>query len=690
MGRQPTARGRKLASLGLLVVGLLGLAHPAWALEELVFSPPAQLTNTTSGEVHDQLSSSSSGSRIAFIRQTGGTTALYTADPFRATAGYNVVRRPAGGGSGQYANPVIVDGGVTYQSTGTGRVETYLMRLPSEAVTQLTNNEPGSGAALLPINPASRVSRASATEDTDLVVYSSSQDGNPEIYVYDPAANRTYQVTNTTSGSNLHPVVASLYEPSGTAIAFLSNANLTGNNADGNYEVHLTIVQELDPDDCDGPTPPPDCDGAYDNTPPRFEPALSDQTVDEGQAVSFTVTGVDDDADELYLSATIENWAALGLASNRLSELGATLVTCDVEVDDACDPSVAAFSWQTGYTHGGRDYQLTFTADDGIDTGSQTITIRVNNINQVPVVNLSGSSVIRVGTGSSYSVLAQDTDGDPLSVTAVTLPSGATLSIDVNQPGYVQGTIPWSPTTPGTYTLTVRATDGTTPVLGSLDVQVVNNQDPELYLFPGIVAEGSALSLQIQALDPDGDPLTFSIVPGTIPAGAVFKPGLQLFSWVPWFNQAGTYTVGILVTDCRPGVTPPNCATTPVRGDLEIVVTDFPETDAIFSGTPGWAVLVPSGGSALLSVSVVNTGLETWTSTSGIALQTDGYYGSGEASMPAPVSLPAGQTVSTGQTATFTVRVVEPDSYAYVRWQMTQDGVPFGSATGWTTLVPES
>ncbi|HRD90794.1 MAG TPA: putative Ig domain-containing protein, partial [Accumulibacter sp.] len=60
--------------------------------------------------------------------------------------------------------------------------------------------------------------------------------------------------------------------------------------------------------------------------------------------------------------------------------------------------------------------------------------------------------------------------------------------------------------------------------------------------------EGETLSLPIIAADADGDPLTLTV--RNLPPGAVFDAGSGLLTWVPGYDQAGTYDpVTLVVSD---------------------------------------------------------------------------------------------------------------------------------------------
>ena len=54
------------------------------------------------------------------------------------------------------------------------------------------------------------------------------------------------------------------------------------------------------------------------------------------------------------------------------------------------------------------------------------------------------------------------------------------------------------------------------------------------------IAEEQTLTLQVQATDPDGDPLLYSAT--NLPPGATFDPVAGVLTWTPNLFQAGTYS----------------------------------------------------------------------------------------------------------------------------------------------------
>ncbi|MFN2494054.1 MAG: TolB family protein, partial [Pyrinomonadaceae bacterium] len=76
-------------------------------------------------------------------------------------------------------------------------------------------------------------------------------DGNPEIFVYNRTADTTTQITNTPAGTLLAPIFNSnpSLSGSGAVLAFVSNANIsiggTSSNADGNAEIYLASTSAV-------------------------------------------------------------------------------------------------------------------------------------------------------------------------------------------------------------------------------------------------------------------------------------------------------------------------------------------------------------------------------------------------------------------------------------------------------------
>jgi len=260
---------------------------------------------------------------------------------------------------------------------------------------------------------------------------------------------------------------------------------------------------------------------------------IGSQSVNEGEPLSFTVSGSDADGGTLTYSATnVPAWASFNAGSQT-------------------------FSGTPGFSDAG-SVTITFTVTDGTASDSEDVVITVNNVNQAPVLDLIGSKSVNEGELLSFTVTATDLDtGDTITYTADPLPAGATFS---------GSSFTWTPglDQAGAYTVTFTVTDGTASDSEDVVITVNNvevNHPPVLSpIGDRTIAEGSTLTIDIIASDEDGDPLTFTADP--LPAGATFSG--SSFTWTPGLDQAGTYTVTFAISD----------GTDSIIEDVIIIVTE--------------------------------------------------------------------------------------------------------------------
>ena len=183
------------------------------------------------------------------------------------------------------------------------------------------------------------------------------------------------------------------------------------------------------------------------------------------------------------------------------------------------------------YTHNGGETttdSFTYRADDGTSNSNiVTVSIAVNPVNDAPVAVADRASVLRGGTvtsltGGATSVLANDTDAetDTLSAVLVAGPTNGTLTL--NADGTFSYTHDGSSAT--TDSFTYRAHDGTVGsavVTVSITVNPVNDA-PVAVADGATVAEGGtvttlaggATSVLANDSDPDSDPMTAALVAG--------------------------------------------------------------------------------------------------------------------------------------------------------------------------------
>lgn len=241
--------------------------------------------------------------------------------------------------------------------------------------------------------------------------------------------------------------------------------------------------------------------------------SIGNRSVNEGATLAFTVSASDVDNDPL--SYLVSGLPAGATYSNR------------------------TFNWTPGYAQAG-SYSTTFIVSDGHVQDSEAITITVNNVNRAPSLRSIGNRSVAENSLLSFSLSASDPDGDSLTYSSSSLPSGATFS----GPSFA-----WTPTYEqmGSYAVTFTASDGAMQDSETMTISVTNvNRPPALEAIANqSAAHGTPLTFAIGATDPDGDTLTYSA--SGLPTGAIFEG--QTFGWTPTPSQAGTYHVTFSVSD---------------------------------------------------------------------------------------------------------------------------------------------
>ncbi len=203
------------------------------------------------------------------------------------------------------------------------------------------------------------------------------------------------------------------------------------------------------------------------------------------------------------------------------------------------------FRWRPTLEQGGT-YDVTFMVSDGEAVTSKTITITVRAGNSPPELTLPVTRYeVDEGQPLEFALKATDSDGDQVQFLGENLPKGATVDRRTGQ-------FTWRPdfTQAGEHLLSLSASDGSLKAQLPVRVTVRNvNRAPTL-VNPGdfSLKEGEILEFLLNAVDPDGDPLTFTAV--SLPPGAVLVPETGLFSWQPTFAQAGNYgPITVTVSD---------------------------------------------------------------------------------------------------------------------------------------------
>jgi len=251
------------------------------------------------------------------------------------------------------------------------------------------------------------------------------------------------------------------------------------------------------------------------NRPPELE-RIGDRVVPVGRPLVITVVARDPDDDPLTYS-----------------------VFGNFPDGARFDKQTGRFEWSP--SEAGRTYFLTFVVSDGVDFDRETIRIQVveSLTEEPPVFTPLGDMAVPVETDFQLRVEATDPNGGTITYgTAEALPAQATL-----EPA--TGILRWRPTQAEAgrpFGIEFTATDGAASASMRITLVVDDGRDglqlPPVFSMSktAVATAGEALSLNVAASDPNGDPLSLSIL-GGLPEGAQLDG--TTFRWTPPQALAG-------------------------------------------------------------------------------------------------------------------------------------------------------
>lgn len=310
-------------------------------------------------------------------------------------------------------------------------------------------------------------------------------------------------------------------------------------------------------------------------------------TLDEGQPLLFVAT-LGNDTKMQGVTWTLTGSGCAGTGCGTLTNVTTTSVT---------------YTAPTGLTTG-------ITASLEAAVNAHMSTTLTATITIVLPVTFTTTTLPNGSNGVGYSQTLVTSGGvSPLlfSLGTGSLPPGLTI----NSAGTILGT----PTTHGTYTFTVKATDngGLTPhvVVASPAYSITINPPPPLSIPVSTMPSGlvgTSYSASIVPAGPGGvPPYTWSIASGALPAGLTLNPSSGVVSGVP--TTVGVYTFFPSVQD---SAIPPQSATS-VAG-VTITISNVPPLQSVTPTLPTADVNVAYSGTLKAS-----GGLQpyTWSITSG-------------------------------------------------------------------------
>ncbi|MEZ6061266.1 MAG: putative Ig domain-containing protein [Planctomycetaceae bacterium] len=172
-------------------------------------------------------------------------------------------------------------------------------------------------------------------------------------------------------------------------------------------------------------------------------------------------------------------------------------------------------------------------------------------LNEAPAIVSLPTTTAIVDRTFAYDADATDANNDALTFSLLQAP--AAMTIDP-----VSGFVSWTPTAVdrGSHSVTVEVTDGRggraeqSFVLTVVDAPA--NRAPAFTTTPPVLATlDTQYVYDADAIDADGDSLTFSLVDG--PAGMTVDPATGLVTWTPTAAQLATHSVTLEVSDGNGG-----------------------------------------------------------------------------------------------------------------------------------------
>ncbi len=204
-----------------------------------------------------------------------------------------------------------------------------------------------------------------------------------------------------------------------------------------------------------------------------------------------------------------------------------------------------AFTYTPDQGQTGTD-SFTFKVNDGtVDSQPATVTININAVNLPPTASEASFSTSMNSTVNGQ-LQAEDPDGDSLTFALETEPTLGNATISAS------GVFSYTPDQgqTGTDSFTFKVNDGTVdsqPATVSININAVN-QPPTANNVVLLTSKNTAINGQLQGEDPDGDPLSYSLV--TDPSkGTVTISANGIFSYSPRQNETGTDSFTFKVND---------------------------------------------------------------------------------------------------------------------------------------------
>jgi hypothetical protein len=400
------------------------------------------------------------------------------------------------------------------------------------------------------------------------------------------------------------------------------------------------------------------------NTPPTAD--AQSVTTAEDQAVAVELGGSDPEGSALTFTIASQP------ANGTLSGTGAKLIYTPASNFNGTD-------------------SFTFTVSDGQATSAPaTVTLTITPVNDAPVATAQSVSALEE-TPKTITLTGTDQEGDALTFSVATGPAHGTIT----------GTPPAITYTPelnyiGPDSFTFTASDGlgtSAPATVSINV-LAENDPPVATAQPVTTDEDTAVNITLAGVDPDNDPLTFTIA--SQPANGTLSGTPPAVRYTPAANFNGTDSFTFTVTDGLFTSAPATVSITVVsKNDRPVAMSqsvttaeDMPKPITLVAtdedGTPLTYTVVTAPARGTISGTLPNitytpalnySGADSFTFTA-----SDGQETSAPATVSititpvndAPVPTPRTINLSEDTTATVTLMAADPEGDSFTLTVATQ------------------
>ena len=238
-----------------------------------------------------------------------------------------------------------------------------------------------------------------------------------------------------------------------------------------------------------------------------------------GSAYSYTIVAEDRDGDALTYTATVlPGWLDFDTSTH-------TLAATPGEEDEG-------------------DQHVSIWISDGSISIDHTFIISVSCDNHAPTFTSEPETSTLLGDTYSYTISAEDIDGDTLSYTAPQIPAWLTFHPETH-------TITGVPDSSdlGRHDVVLRVSDGIISADQAFPIFVENKNAPPCFTSTPLtsISVGDLYVYRALAEDPDGDELNYSAP--VLPAWLSFDVNTHSLHGTPGNNDAGDHNVSLQVTD---------------------------------------------------------------------------------------------------------------------------------------------